>query len=560
MNKHREQYLRRLQALRTEQSSWRDHWRELSDYIRPYKGRFYASDRNKGTKRNDKIINGTARRAHRILTSGMMAGITSPARPWYRLTTPDPELAEVGAVKAWLHLVEERMRLAFSKSNVYKCLHTVYEDLALFGTAALHIDEDFEDGLRGYNFPIGQYYLANSSRLRVDTVFRELSMTVGQLVEKFGLEACTPNVQDLHKRGELDKWIDVVHAIEPNRDYQHGKLGPKGMLYRSCWMEIAGDATTGLLDERGYEEFPLMAPRWAVNGEDVYGTSPAMDALGDAKALQLYERRKAQAIDKIVDPPMKGPAEMLDTPVSLLPHAFNPVPTSGHGNTFEPAVVIHPQTLSAIGEQIVRHEDRVNEIFYADLWLMLAESDRREITAREVAERHEEKMLQLGPVLEQLQDELLDPLIDRAFAILLRNGHLGKPPEELQGQQLRVEYISVLAQAQKLIGITSIERGATFTLEVAKARPDVLDRINWDGVISEYFDALGTPPTVLNPDEAVAKIRQERAAQQQAQRQGEAATMAADGAKTLSETKLQDDSALTRLMSAMGAPVPQGGA
>lgn len=554
----RQRYLKRWEALKNERQSWISHWQELSENIQPRRSRFLSTERNKGDKRNGKIINSAPLRAARILAAGMMSGITSPARPWFRLTTPDPELGEASGVKSWLHYVEERLRLAFARSNLYNCLHSVYEDLGCFGTSAMIVEDDLDDGLRGYNLPVGQYALANSARLSVNTLYRELSMTVAQLVEKFGLENCTDRVQQLVQRNQLDQWIEVVHFIEPNTSYTPGRAGPEGMPFKSCWMETAASDTDGFLREGGYEEFPVLAPRWSANGEDVYGSSPGMHALGDCKALQFLERRKAQVVDKTVNPPMNAPTSMRNTRASLLPGDVNHVDSVSGGQKFEPAILMPPQALPAISEDVREHERRINESFFADLWLMLANSDGREITAREVAERHEEKMLQLGPVLERLQDELLDPLIDRTFAIELRAGRLPPPPEELHGQDLRVEYISVLAQAQKLIGITAIERLASFAGSLYQVRPDALDVVDWDKTVANYADALGVKPDLIKSADDVQAIRQERAKQQAAQRTAEAAQTATQGAKTLSETNLQDDSALTRLMGALG-PAAAGG-
>lgn len=553
-----QRYMRRLGYLETEASSWRDHWRDLSDYILPRRGRFNATDRNKGTKRNDKIINNTATRAVRILASGMMGGITSPARPWFRLTTPDPSLTEYGPVRSWLHRVEDTLRLLIARSNLYNCLHAVYFDLATFGTAVLFVDEDTEDVVRGYTPPVGQYYLSNSARMQVDTTYRKFSMTARQLVEAFGADAVSQKVRAaMTERNNAEMWVDVVHCVQPNMEVQHGKMGHRGMPFSSCWMEVGKGESDGqpFLRMAGYHENPVMAVRWTVTGEDVYGGGPGMDALGDAKALQVLELKKAAVVAKVVDPPMRGPTSLTNRRMSLLPGDFTAVDVAPGGQTFEPAFLIPPQAVGIIGEEIRRHEERVNAAFYADLWLMMAQRDEArggDMTAREVAERHEEKMLQLGPVLERLQDELLDPLIDRVFGVALRAGLLPPPPEELQGQDLRVEYISIMAQAQKLVGTAGTERLAGFAGNLAAVRPDVLDGLNFDLMVSDYADMLGTNPDFILPKERVDAVRQEKAKQVLAQQQAQAGLAMAQGAKTLSETDVQGDSALNRLVGSLG--------
>ncbi len=575
----RQRYLRRYDALKGERSSWVTHWRDLSDQIYPRRSRFLGEQPNRST-RNEKIINNTPRRAQRILASGMMAGLTSPSRPWFKLTTPDPDLGEFGPVKEWLHQVEERLRLGMQKSNIYNCLAMSFGMLPVFGVSATHIEEDLEDGFRGYVYPIGSYCLAASDRGQVDTVYRELSMTVGQLVAKFGRERCSPRVRELYDRHDLDTWIQVLHVIEPNRDrkLRDGSMereypilpfksmrslwsaGPAGMKWRSCWMELAGDEQTGFLRESGYEEMPTLCPRWEVNGEDVYGYAPGMDALGDSMALQRAEKRKAQAFDKIVNPPMGGPEGLLHTRASLLPGEYTGIPLALSGAKVYPLVEIHPQTLPAANETIKAHEARIESTFYADLWLMFSQITS-DMTAREVAERHEEKMLQLGPVLERLHDEKLDPLIDRLFGIELRAGRLPPPPEELEGVDLKVEHISIVAQAQKLIGLTGIEKLAGFVGSVAQLRPDILDTVDADKFVRSYAEYVGTPPDLLLDPEEVAAARDERARQAQAQQQGQAMLAAAKGAKDLAGASLESDNALNRLFGGMGvAPPAAGGA
>ena len=549
----RKRYLQRLAALQAEQESWKPHWSDLSEYVLPRSTRIRSKERNRGTKLNDKIINNTATRALGVLSAGMMAGITSPARPWFRLTTPDPSIAEVEAVKGWLHLVEERIRQAIAKSNLYNILPLVYQALGLHGTAVAVVDEDEEDTLRGYSLAIGTYYLANSARMQVDTLYRELRMTTAQLVEKFGHENCSETVRRQYDQGEYDTWHDVVHVIEPNRSREPERKDYRGKRWRSCWFEATGSDSLGFLREGGYDEKPFIAVRWDLTEGDVYGRSPGMDALGDIKALQLFEKRKAQLVGKIVNPPMKGPSSLRNQRTSLLEGDITYLDPTAAGATFEPAVVINPAAIPAVGEEIQRHEQRINAAFYADLWLMMAQSDRRQITATEIEERHEEKMLQLGPVLERVMDELLDPLIDIVFSILWNSGRIPPPPQELQGvADLKVEYISIMAQAQRMLGIVGVDRLASFVGSLVAVKPDVVDKLNADQMVDEYAAMLGTKPDLVNSDDRVAEMRDARnqAAAQQAQM--EQMTVAAQGAKTLSETDTGTDNALTQLMGAMG--------
>ncbi len=543
---------RRWTALKSERTTWLSQWREIAEHMRPRGFREQRSDVNRGDKKHSKVINFTPLEAQRTLASGMMAGITSPSRPWFRLSLRgDPTLAESEAVKWWLSEVERIIRDTLDKSNVYNGFQSEYSDLGPFGTAAMLLEEDEADDVRAYHFPVGSYCLATSARGEVDTLMREVSLTVAQLVELFGLEKCSEPVQRQYNEGQLDARHDVVHAITPNTDYQAGKLGRRGKRWASDWWEASTPETAPFLRESGYDDFPVMAPRWEVTGEDVYGHGPGFAALGDCKALQLLERRSAQAADKHINPPMSAPTSARTTPISLLPGDVNYVDSLGAGQVLRPALQVDPRAIEVLELKIAAHERRIRKAFYADLWLMLSESDGT-MTAREVIERREEKLVQLGTVLEQLKAELLRPAIARIYSILLRRGRLPPPPEELQGKDFEVEFISITAQAQKLLGITGLERLAAFTGNIAAVKGDVLDKVDFDQLVDEYADSLGVPPATVRPDDAVAGIRAKRAQQQQQQQAMQQLEQATDAAKTMADTDVEKPSALAELLRATG--------
>lgn len=549
----KEQMERRWVSLKNERSSFLSHWRDLSEQIRPRGSRFLVTDRNKGTKVNSSIINNTPTVSARTLAAGMMSGITSPSRPWFRLTTPDPVLAEIDSVKVWLHAVEERIRLTLAKSNCYNSLHQLYSDLGVHGVGVVHVDEDDEKVIHSYVYPIGSYCLATNAKGEVDTCFRETSLSVKQMVERFTKAKCSLAVQRMFDQGELDTAVVVLHAVAPNEDFKPGQLGPTGKRFSSCWMELGQESVTDFLLEAGYDDAPFMAPRWSVVDGDAYGDSPGMASLGDCRALQLYEKRSAEISDKTSSPAMKGPASLRGTVASLLPGSMTYLADSQPGQTFEPVFTPDPRAIEVIQGKIQQCEQRIKETFYATLWLMLSQADSR-MTATEVVARKEEALLQLGTVLERLQTELLDKLISRIFSVLLRKSLIPKPPEELQGRELRVEYVSVLAAAQRAHATTGIERASSFVANLSAVKPDALDTLDFDQVVTEYSSSLGVPPQIVRSDDQVQLIRQQRAKAAQAQQQMAQAQEASVTAKNLGQAPVgQDSNALNELLRGIGA-------
>jgi len=542
----RQKLERRWKELFDEQNTWKPTWQDLARYILPRRGFFLTDSPNRGERKDNFIIDGTPIRAARVLAAGMMSGLTSPSRPWFKLGVADPDLSKFAPVRFWLDEVQNRMMAVYSMSNIYNALHSVYEEVGAFGTAAMIVLEDFDDIIRGRTFTIGEYALGTGPDLRVNALARQLWMTVAQLVQEFGIDNVSLGVKNAWENNQLGRWVNVYHLIEPNDDRIHDLKDARNKPFRSVYWE-AGTSEEKYLRVSGFDEFPVMAPRWDIVGADIYGKGPGWDALGDSKQLQKMQEDKLMALDKLVNPPMTAPASVLRAGgVNLLPGGvtFHDETMSHVG--VKPTYQINPD-LQGITLAIQEVQQAIRETFFSDLFLMLAQSDRRQMTAREVAERHEEKLLMLGPVLERLESELLDPLIDRTFSIMNRNGLIPPPPRELQGMYLKVEYISVLAQAQKMVGTTSIERMLVFAQSVAAAKPDVLDKIDFDEAIDQYADMLGVPPGVIVSDDQVAKIRQARAEQQAQMQAAQYAMAAVQGAKTLSDTSLEGKNALAML-------------
>ena len=554
MKTKRADLLSRWGHLRTERATWWSHWQEVTTYLLPRNGRYFQQDRNKGTRRHNSIYDNTGTRALRTLGAGMMAGATSPARPWFRLGTADPDLNRYAPVKLWLNDVTERMQLVFQKSNTYRTLHGVYEELGAFGTAGSIILPDPKTAIHHYPVTVGEYAIATDYQGRVNTLYREFQKTVGEIVREFGYKKCSTSVKNLFDRGNLDAWITIIHAIEPREDRERDfkKKDNMNMAYKSCYFELGGDGEQ-VLREGGYKDFPVVVPRWGVSGGDVYGNSPGMEALGDIKQLQHEQLRKAQGIDYQTKPPLQVPSYMKNRDVDSLPGGITFV--DGQQGKIETAFNVN-LNLQHLLMDIQDVRQRINGSFYADLFLMLANATDTRMTATEVAERHEEKLLMLGPVLERLHNELLDPLIDNTFNRMVEVGLIPPAPEEMQGMELSVEFVSMLAQAQRAIGTNSVDRYVNNMGMVAQMKPDVLDKFDSDAWADGYADMLGVDPKLIVAGERVAKIRQARAEQQQAMAQQEAANQAAENMSKLGKVDAGNAMDMMNQFSGYNSPSP----
>jgi hypothetical protein len=503
----RDKLFTRWGALKSERATWWAHWQEISTYLLPRSGRFYVTDRDKGWRRHNTIYDNTGTRALRVLGAGMMAGATSPARPWFRLGTADPELNAYQPVKIWLADVTTRMQSVFARSNTYRTLHQMYEELGAFGTASSIVLPDYQNIIHHYPVTVGEFAIAQDYQGKVCTIYREFEKTVGEIVKEYGYNKCSTTVRNMYDRGSLDQWIRLIQAIEPRADRDIRKKDALNMAWGSYTFEVGGNPKD-FLRESGFRDFPALVPRWATAGGDIYGNSPGMEVLGDVKQLQHEQLRKAQVIDYQTKPPLQVPTAMKNRDVESLPGgiSFYDGQTAGIKTAFE--VNLNLQHL--LGDiQDVR--ERVRGGFYADLFLMLANATDTRMTATEVAERHEEKLLMLGPVMERLHNELLDPLIDMTFQRMLEAGAIPPPPQELQGMELSVEFVSMLAQAQRAIGTNSVDRYVANLGAVASFKPEVLDKFDADKWADSYADMLGVDPNLIVGTDQVAVVRQARA-------------------------------------------------
>lgn len=544
----------RLVGMRVDRYSWWTHWRELADYILPrrYKWFITANQMNRGSPINQRIIDSTGTVAARTLGAGMFAGICSPARPWFRLRFDDPDLSEWGPVKGWLDECQRRMMIVFAQSNFYTSKHVQFMDQGVFGTGPQIIYEDPQTVIRCYNPCAGEYYTANDYRMESNTFYREFTMTAAQVVGMFGIENCSPTIQSLARTGgaQMEKEIVIAHAIEPNTDYISNFPQLTNRPYREIYWEW-GSGNNFILRVRGFNENPVNCPRWDLVSNDAYGRSPGMDALGDIKQLQVETKRKAQGIDKMVNPPMLADVALKNEPTTTLPGGITFVPSVAQQQGFKPVYEVKPD-LEYMGKDIIDVQNRIKTVFFYDLFLMISQLDTVR-SAAEIAQRKEEKLIQLGPVLERNENEGLDPAIDRTFAIMQRARLIPPPPKEVKNVNMKVDYVSMLAEAQKTAATTAMERFLSFSGNLAAAKPQALDNINEDEALTEYAELMGVSPKILNQPEVVAQMRADRAKQQQAQQQGQASLAAADGAKTLSETDVGGgQNALQRMMGLGG--------
>lgn len=503
----------RFESLKQERSSWEDLWRDIRDYCLPDLGCFSGEDATQGSKRYRKILDAEAIDCADVLAAGLLGGVSSPSRPWLRLTTMDPDLDKNPAVKEWMTKVQDLLLLYFSKAECYNALHQSYLELPVFGTACTIVKPHPEQLISLQNLTIGEYWLAEDDYGKVDTMYRRLSLTAKQMVQQWGFEAVNNDVRQAFEKDPFTRF-NVIHAIEPRIERNPDKRDNKNMPWQSVYFQEG--VQDKVLSESGFRNFPALCPRWMTSGGSVYGRGPGAKALSAQKSLQRLHLRLAELVDYGTRPPILYPSTLKDQLSQFKPGgrvAVNPQEAPIIRSMWE--VRTDPQAMLAL---IQSTRQDIQRIFFVNVFQMIAATaNQTDRTATEVQALEQEKVMMLGPVLERLHTELLDPLVTNAFGFMVEYNMLPEVPEELYGRELSIEYVSVLAEAQKNASANGIVRTAQQIGLLAQINPQAVDKLDVDATIDQLADMNGVPPSLIVTGQKVALIRQQRAEQQQAQ-------------------------------------------
>lgn len=560
----RERHMKQFAQLMDQHSTWRQHYREITNFILPDRGRYSSSDVNRGDKRQSYIVDGTPTLVLRTSAAGMMSGMCSQARPWVKLRAHDDDLNKRVSVRRYHEECTRRLLRQFARTNWYKVLPTLFLDLIGFGTGAMVMDEDIQDIARFYVQEPGEYYLGCDGRYDIGMFARKYSGTVFEIVDKFGIDNVSESLGRAYKEGNLLQRAEVLHMVTQNEEYNPRKLAAAFKRFSSCYYEIASSDISGgtssppcTLRESGYDRFPVLAPRWQVRGADAYGRSPGMQMLPDCKALMRLQKQKSAANEKTISPPLKAPPSAINNRISVLPSDVNFV-DERNSTGFGPLYQIEYDTKGTL-EDIREHQARIAAHGYADLFRRIMDDNRdQRATAAEIAATKAEQLVQLGPVLDSVNTDLLAPAVMSMFLLMRKAGRLPPPPPELKGTPLELEFTSLIAEAQKLAGVASSERFVGFITPILATHPEVGDKVDWDGLLETYADGVSLDARAMRTEEQVAQTRNVRNAQQQQAAKAQEAQQLADAAAKIAQARGPQPNAGADLAQTLTGPVAGG--
>lgn len=506
---------KRNTTLTSERSAWDGLWQDIANLIQPRKAYITIKTDSPTNDKEKQLFDSTAVQANMILANGQLSWMTPHEQPWFALEPPRA-LIKSDRAKKWFAECTEEMKFRFAKSNFYTEIHELYLDRGGFGTGTLYVDADSSGNLFFRNISLGKYNIAEDSRGFIDTMFFEQEMSLRALAQEFGEDSLPEDFSEkLKANADIDAKHCVVHCVYPRADADRlpGKVGGENMPLASVHYL---KQKKHVLRVSGFEEMPYLTTRFLKWCDSPWGWSPSWVALPDAKQLNFIQ----QMMDVL--------AEVSAFPRMLVPTSMEgEVDTRAHGVTYfddnQPNGTPREwltQGRYDIGKDRVAEKQRaIERAFHVDLFQMFAQLEKQ-MTAREVSERASEKLTQFSPTFGRIVTELLDPLLQRSFGLLLRSGMLPPPPPEIiqptgDGYAFipppNVMYSSRIALAIRSLHTVGFTRTMEHTAQIAQVRPDILDNWDLDTIARDMGRNDGVPPEWFKDEDEVVKIRQARA-------------------------------------------------
>lgn len=504
--------LKRHDKLVERRRNWEPQWREIASYIFPRRISSLET-REPGSRQTERLFDSTAIFSNEILAASIQSGITNQTMQWFSLALRDEDLNQDADTVEWLGDARDKMLLAYRQSNLSGELHELYLDLGAFGVGALLIEEHPKQprGLLFRAIPVGTFAVDENAEGMVDTFFYEFKMSLVAVIKKYGIEKLPERLKEAKDKDPY-RQLTIVHGIYPRSDEERSKGARYSHPWASCVVLKDTNASTNkmesaLLHEGGYNEFPVAVPRWTKASGEVYGRSPGHTALPDVKTLNKAKELELKAWAKVIDPPMKAERNSIIGDVQL----------AAGGLTFMRNIegmkelVTNPRfDVSQMEKEEIRQS--IRNIYLVDQMLQLMARDRPQMTATEVQVKVQLLQQILGPTFGRLENELLNPLLDRTFAIMNRRGQFIPAPPALAGVRIEIEYEGPLIRAQRAQQLLAIERTIQIGAGIVGVNPEVFDNIDTDEMMRQGADIAGVDVKLIRKPEAVVEIREKRAA------------------------------------------------
>lgn len=522
----------RLDELKRVRSNYEPQWKLVKDLVRPTNPDISVSipAGSRGSRKHDRIYDGTAPHSNELLAGGLHAYLTSPHDRWFsfsfvdkpstKLSLSDRQMLEGGSDFLYHYL--SRQDIGFNTSA-----HELYLDLCAFGSAVMYIDwNKMEQKIQFKTYPLTDVWIDENYANRVDTVYRSCPMTTRQLMQMFP-KSLTPAI----KKEDLSKQYNVIHAVFPRGERDFKALDKKNMPYASVYF-IPEEKL--ILEEGGYKTFPYIVPRWSKLAGEVYASSPAMSCLPDIQMINHMMKEVIISAQLSNRPPIIAVEDSLFPPVSLVPGSLL---IKSAGSEF-PQPLLSGSSPQITFEMMNHARQHIQSCFFIDFLKNDFKKERQ--TAYEIADRRDEKLMMLSPILGRLEEEFLSPTIDRMVALFSEHTELAKASplfDPASKSRFKIFFTSTASRAQLSGKAAQINRVIQEVIPLANVYPEILQRFHPDRLVDEITTLRAVSPNILRTDAELRKLQEAQQQQMQQQQLLEAAPAAAGAIKDVAHAQ-----------------------
>lgn len=518
--------------LESERSNWDNHWSEIAPLVLQRQDDFFNRNRTDGERRTRQKFDDTATLA---LERGAAAieGILIPrGQKWHGIGVPE-ELKDNEEVKRWADDTRDFLfRQRYNdKANFASQAHEHILSLLAFGTAVMMVEDDLKGQVHYKSSHLSEHFIMENSFGVVDTNFRKYRITARQAAERFG-ENTPPKVRQCLEKNP-QKEMEFLHVVMPDKDNE------TDYPFVSYHVSIEDGV---VISVGGFRSFPYIVSRWVTAPNEIYGRSPAMNALAEIKMLNQIRRTDLKARHNAVDPPILAADQHTIRRLSMKAGSINYGTIDASGRPLvQPYNTGH--SISTSEDTINDSREFINDAFFVSLFQILVDSPQ--MTATEVLQRAQEKGTLLSPAAGRQMSEWIGPLIEREMDIygeygVFEDGGILEMPDalkELDGE-FDIKFTNPITRMQQSEEALGTERTIQSLLPFAEL--GALDRINF----AEYGDIMreanGAPARLFKSDEELAAEQQAEQQVQMMQQMVEAAPQVAGAVKDIAQAEALD--------------------
>ncbi len=511
MPAHAAKIIRRFKLARENRSQWNTHWQEVADLVLPT--RDFTVIQPGGIRRRMNIYDGTAPKAHTELSATLDGLLTNAALKWFAMNPADDDLIEDHEVKLWLEDATNTMLrwLGNPRSGFATAIWEIYQDLVGFGTAVM-LPRNEPDAMHFQAIPLANMYLVPNERDEVVTAYRHIFMAAHEVVARWG-NAASERVHKLaDNEKSADNKIEIIHCVEKRDDRDPQRLDGKNKPWASIYIEVKDQR---ILSEGGFDENPYLTPRFSKAPGEVYGRSPAMEALPFIKTANRIKKDNLLAGALATNPPLNVPAGSMEGPTRTGPGGLNYY-RAGTTDRIEPVNTgANPKPGN---EELAHEQESIESAFYLDKIRLPGISPKGghpRMTTVEVTERRNNTLIFFSPILSRMYTELLSPIIIRLFNDMRRRKIIPPPPQAINGRGMEIEYLSPLALSQRASEVSGFIQLMNVAAPLIEADPTVLQNLDADETFVRLAHLLNASPRMIRTREQVEQIRQSEQDQQE---------------------------------------------